>query len=411
MGRKSKRIKWLTAMFCIAFLFLLSRLVQLQILDADELSGMAAGSRARFFPGEVGARGEISDRNGLSLIDSGLQPAAVVFSSMIEDKAAVVESLSGICGLPQAVVDNMLTGQGPSLVPNLSVEEAENIADLNLRGVYVVPVKVRYGPESLARHLVGHVNSLDAAALKAAQGEAGGSGETTSNPDYISDAVGVKGIEAVYEDVLRGGEPEFFLSLVQDARGDIIPGLSFEKVVNRPVAPRGRVTLTIDRRLQEKVETVMDARVKRGAVVVMDVHTGDILAMASRPNYNQNFISEYLDAGPDLGHFNNKALEYYHPGSVFKILIAAAALEEGLVSPDELFFCTGNYVFESGLTIGCWVEEGHGALLFRDGLAHSCNPVFIETALRLGRSKILDYAEEFGLKTPQVVGYPVPAFN
>ena len=195
----------------------------------------------------------------------------------------------------------------------------EAVQELGIYGVSPVKIKVRFGTGSLARHVVGHVNSIDSDTWTMINQQ----NENSPTKEYsINDLIGVKGIEAEYEDYLHGSDPEFFLSAVMDARGNVIPGLSFDRVHSDGGAvKRNNIFLTIDKELQKKVEEVMDNHIEKGAVVVIEVATGDILAAASRPNYNQNIIADSMVSGDKS--FNNRAFEFFHPGSVFKILLAS----------------------------------------------------------------------------------------
>jgi len=410
-GIRYRRLFILMEIFSIAFLLLLLKLMQLQLLSGDNLAVKAVQSRMRYISGEDYPRGEILDRNGVFLTDTKAVPALVLFPSMVENKGELIDTLSKILNIPEGVIRGKLSRNTYSFIPNLTPAQVEKIRALNGKGAYVLLLKARYGPESLARHVIGHVNSVDPETWELFHGK---SAQGDKEAYDITDTIGVKGIEAIYENYLRCRDPEFYWLATVDGRGKIIPGLSFNEVVAREKTDRNSIVLTIDRGLQKKVEQVMDGMIPRGAVVVMDVLNGDILAIASRPNYDQNLIGAYIKPGPgdEKKVFNNRALEHYHPGSVFKILIALAALEEGLVSMDETFFCSGKYVFASGLTINCWDQDGHGEITFGKSLAYSCNSVFIEVALRLGRDKILEYAEKFNLKVDRgVIGYPVDKYT
>lgn len=141
----------------------------------------------------------------------------------------------------------------------------------------------------------------------------------------------------------------------------------------------------------------MDRCVAKGAVVVLDPLTGEILAMASRPHYSQANVGMYL--GDEDAPFVNRALRPFPPGSVFKVVIAAAALEEGLAG--SIWHCDG-YVEVDGLTFGCYMrnEGGHGTLDLGEALAQSCNVAFIEMASQMGPGVLLDCASRLELGTP-----------
>ena len=407
MAVYSRRIKLVLAMLAVTVFVLLGRVAFLQLHNNQQLASLASQKQGKLLSGEDTPRGNILDRKGESLTDSNVEPALIVFPSMLRNPEKAAQALARVLEVSPKAVSAMLANKSYTYFSGITAEQEQSAAALELYGVYPAAVKARYGADSLARHVVGHINSIDPSAWALLQGKK----QETGNAYDINDAIGVKGIEAEYEDYLHASDPEFFLSSVMDARGNVIPGLSFKEVVAKAGGQkRNSVCLTLDRGLQEKVEEVMDrSSIEKGAVVVAEVATGDILASASRPNYNQNLIADSVIASDNA--FNNSAFEFYNPGSVFKILITAAALEEGLVTLNEGFFCNGSYTLNTGLTIDCWDTEGHGLESFVDGFANSCNPVFIQVALRLGREKILEYGKLFGLAEAQLIGYPAPSFK
>ncbi|NLO90275.1 MAG: hypothetical protein GX088_08160 [Clostridia bacterium] len=379
-------------------------------MGSKSLAVKAQEGRLRLISGEDFPRGDILDRNGVSLTDSKIMPALMVFPSMIKDKEGFSFSTAQILGISADLLKKRLSNKNEYLIfPNLTNSQIEKIKSLNFEGAFIVPLKTRYGPNSLSRHFVGHVNSIDLETWKAFQNK------TNLEKKYkINDFIGVKGMEVVYEKYLRVEKPLFYWIVTVDARGRVIPGLSFNKITGYEKAPRPSVVTTLDFKLQKEVERIMDQKIPRGAVVVMDVFNGDILAAASRPNYDQNNIVEYvaLEEKNNNNPFINRAYEHYYPGSIFKILIATAAIEEKIVDPDELFTCSGEYVLNPQHIIGCWKEEGHGPLTFEEGFAHSCNPVFVDIALSLGREKLLEYGEKFGLiYDDALIGYPKSRFK
>jgi len=162
---------------------------------------------------------------------------------------------------------------------------------------------------------------------------------------------------------------------------------------------------TLDADIQQAVENALDgAHVQNGAAVVLDVRSGDILALASRPQYNPDpkEIGRYLNGRPEA--LLDQGTGLFAPGSLFKVVVAAAALAEGVVTPETTFYCQG----EKDRPVRCWFTPGHGAISFEEAFAQSCNPVFVQAALALGAEKLIAYARLFGLDNQQIAGYPVP---
>ncbi|KUK11058.1 MAG: Peptidoglycan glycosyltransferase [Clostridia bacterium 41_269] len=409
MGLKRGRLIFLLVIFNLILILLLFRLVELQIFGGKSLAIKAQESRFRLISGEDYPRGQILDRNGISLTDSGIRPALIIFPYMIKEKDEFSSLISKILGVSKDLLKDSLNKKKYLIIPNLSNEQIKKIKNLNLEGTLIISFKTRYGPNSLSRHLVGHINSIDLETWKTIQNK------TFFKKEYnINDFIGVKGIEVLYEKYLRLEDPLFYWIVTVDARERIIPGLSFKRIAGYQKAGRPSVVTTLDFQIQKKVEEIMDQMVPHGAVVVMDVLNGDIIALASRPNYDQNNLAECLEVRkkPDNDPFINRAFEHYYPGSIFKVLIAAAAIEEKIVNPEDIFSCSGEYVLNPQLKIGCWKNEGHGEITFKEGFAQSCNSVFVDTALHLGRKKILEYAEKFNLVYDgALIGYPRSRFK
>ncbi|WP_366922551.1 penicillin-binding protein 2 [Metallumcola ferriviriculae] len=400
-----RRLNVVFSILILVGLFLAGRLILIQLVDGDGLSQQAALMQQRYIRNEPVPRGDVLDRNLTSLTDTRTGLALMVFPNLLKNMDLVSQEIRSVFGEIYNI-DQLTAAENweePVVLNTFtSFEKVAKIQDLNLPGVFIVPLTIRYGPDSLARHLVGHLTS-------GKEGSAPVFGQTGSMSKQKPDYTGSSGIEKRYDPELSYGESSSLWSLFFDARGNLVPGLSFDKVERKQQSERYSVVLTVDGNLQAEVESIMDKTVAQGAVVVMDAGTGAVLAAASRPNYRQDRVGQVLDA--EGAPLLNRIFNSYYPGSIFKIVVAAAALEEGLVSPQEIFNCTGNYQFDSGLEIPCWNTDGHGELTFAEALGFSCNPTFIEVALRLGRSKLLEYARAFGLEKELVTGYALPGYN
>ncbi len=208
-------------------------------------------------------------------------------------------------------------------------------------------------------------------------------------------------IEASYDWALGGGDAREVVRLMCDARGQEIPGLGARRLALGQAV--GWVRLAVDSGLQARVEEVMDSRAPgmAGAVVAMDPWTGQVLAMASRPMYNLNDVASSL-AMPNAPMIN-RAVRPYYPGSIFKVVIAAAALSTGARTLDSVYTDTGS-IEAGGHTFGCHARErgGHGDITFQDALIHSCNTSFIDAAMQLGAQPILDFGRALGIGDPDV---------
>jgi len=349
-----------------------ARLYALQIMRHHELGSRAEGQYGRRTP-LTARRGTIYDRSGRALVIS--REAASVFAhpGSVEDHAGTAARLAQTLGLPGREIRAKLRTDQPFvwIARQVDPERAEAVAKLNLPGVGLVPEGKRYYPKKhLAAHLVGFVGV---------------------------DERGLEGLELAYDHLLTGG-PRSFSSLV-DARGRIVFRESEE---SRPGAD---LFLTIDEVIQHVAERELEAAVRRwgaraGTVVAMDPATGEILALANAPDFDPN---AFASAPPALRR--NRALtDPYEPGSAFKLVLAAAALEEGLVRPDDLFYGEEGVIEVAGVKIRD--HERHGWMTFRDVMAFSSNVGAVKVGMKVGKDRFYNYITGFGFGGPTGVDLP-----
>lgn len=396
---RRKRIAVLMCFFLTLYLGLMMKIGYCQLIKGPDLARQAANMRSQEVALKEYARGAILDRNNQSLTDSVLSRALYCFlpelqSSRIDGAVAsstrnsseeIGRALADL--LPErdagliikALADGVKDGSGLiKIADDLNQNEIEVLRQANWSGLIVAPVYKRYRQDGFMVHTLGYIG----------QGK---------------NARGQAGLEKKYEEILAGNSPEQELVTIVDARGQPIPGLMF-KLRNEQDHTGGKIMLTIDRRVQEIVEKAMSG-VERGAVVVMDVESREVLALASRPVFNPyDDISRIIALDP-RSPLINRALTRYYPGSLFKIFIAAAAVEEGLVSETDRFYCSGSYHFNSGVSISCLKKEGHGDISFREAFQLSCNPAFIELGQKIGRDRLLKYVDAFHLTDETLIGY------
>lgn len=217
------------------------------------------------------------------------------------------------------------------------------------------------GSARLARHLIGYTDSSGA---------------------------GISGIEKTLDDDIRyfGGESKHSL---KDAGGNKISAF---KAINATAENKNFIKLTLDYHIQQIAENALDKYGITGAAVILDTGTFDVLAMASRPNYNYENIEKYLSS--DGSELLNRAVSPYNAGSIFKIVTMASALEKG--SCPDVFRCSGSLVFDN-LVFPCHISSGHGALTANDAFALSCNCSFYQLGISLGSEEICRFARKFGL--------------
>ncbi|MDU2198328.1 MAG: penicillin-binding transpeptidase domain-containing protein, partial [Peptostreptococcaceae bacterium] len=317
----------------------------------------------------------------------------------VKDKKDVAEKLASILGKEEEEVSKLVNKKNTALVRIqrwIDDETATKIRDLSLSGIWVAEDNQRYYPYgNFAAYVLGHT---------------------------AADSTGIAGIEMQYNSKLQGKAGKLIVST--DASGREIPQGS--ETYYEPVQGNGLV-LTIDEVIQHYAEKAIEKAyevtgAKRVNVIAMDPKTGDILAMASKPDYDPNdsrtaiypyyqeLLEEYSDKEKINGYYamwrNPLINDTYEPGSTFKLITSSASVEEGVVSDKDKFVCTGS-VTVGGRKIKCWRHyRPHGEQTFAQGVQNSCNPVFVELSNRLGVSKFYDYIEAFGFKSKTGIDLP-----
>lgn len=387
--------------FVFLFFGLGTHLAYIQIVTGPELSYDALTQQTQTVPLEIPPRGQILDRNLKPLVSYRESYRLVVFPAAIGDIEKTAGIISGILNLSYAETESYLKGR-PVIIPvDLDKTQVNFFKEKQISGVVAVKVKVRDRLQELASHTLGYIGI-----------EKG-----------INNWSGKSGLELLYDDFLRGEVPESRIRIHLDGKGKYISGLKYTFEKNLSDKGRKNVVLTINREIQQVVEQSVDkAGIRDGAVVVMDVYSGDIVAMTSRPGYwldnRENRARDILNNVYTEGavyvpndvynhsklpgrSFVNHSLSQYQPGSVFKVLVAAAALQEAAVHSNSLFLCKG----DKDEIVKCNQEKGHGILNFAQAVAVSCNPTFARVGIKLGAPKLMDYAKRFGLGQTEIIGY------
>ena len=208
------------------------------------------------------------------------------------------------------------------------------------------------------------------------------------------DGKGMTGLMGTYDEYLsETTASSVSVRYEADATGAVMDGGFFALSDDRYNENDG-MTLTIDEKIQKITEDLCDETLDRGAVVVTDPQSGEILALCSRPSYLPSEVASYLDS--DRGELLNRALSGFTPGSVFKTAVAATALEENPASLSRTYTCKG-FIDVGGTVIHCHNRNGHGTLTLREAFAQSCNPYFIDLGLSLGKEAIESTAYKMGL--------------
>lgn len=405
-----RRLFMLLLLFAAGFLALLVRLFWLQLGPAPgraaEASWAAQAVRQR---GDTlvldDGRGRFLDRQGAPL--TGVPVTAVAAFPVRETdgrpRHEETERLAAALGADPRQLAGWLAklrepafwtgGNDDGRAVAIGEAQAEAVRRLGLPGIWPLPRVERYAADLAPLHAIGYV-SQHPERLRDLYGERLGRRRLA-----LSEPLGGSGLERSFDRLLHGAGPTLAVRHRDAARRDMA-GLGV-----RVVGPAGgafplRVRTTIDRGVQREAERAMErAGVRAGAIVVLDAENADILAMVSRPAFDPAHIGR---PGTDE---RNHALTGYPPGSVFKAVTLAAALESGAVRRGERFRCDGKY---GRYGLRCWREEGHGVLTLEEAFAQSCNVAFAALAERLDPRALADTAERLGLA--RRIGWHVPRF-
>lgn len=408
-----RRLRWFVAAVAVAFLVLVGRLWQLQVVRGERYFQASTDNfiKEHRIPA---VRGLIKDRRGVTLVDN--RPSFIVTITPRYFTAEARERLIRLFGLGRdevAALDAKLEkarggARYRSIVAfeDISRDRLALIeqARAELPGVDVEDVPHRdylYG--TLGAHVLGYMNQVGASELEARRHEGYDEG------DYI----GRYGIEKQWENYLRGkkGHEAF----VVDARGrrkatkeaeELLATMRGERVV--PPVPGHNVVLTIDVELQRIAERALRNH-PAGGIAVVDVRTGKILALVSKPAFDPNVMTGHLsraeeaqlNADPYKPFLDKTLRQHYYPGSTYKFVTALAGLEDAAVSPDDRVTCRGWHELGKR-TFRC--TKAHGAVNLYEAMAQSCNVYFWQLAERVGMDKIGKVARDFGFGAPTGLG-------
>lgn len=366
-----RRILIIFGIFFLVFGGFLVRLTIIQVFGHMKYSRLAATQRQGPLLTNI-LRGGFYDRNGKML------RGTVRSWYLLIEKASAARSGQIIAGLK------------PFMAGNFAAEYSKN----KERAFWIFP-------KPLNNHQIDRISALDYPECKIVANvlrQDHYQGIAWHLLGIADQERGLSGLEYLYQPLLYNEATSGALFTLNDGKQRFFPGLGL-RTQSKP-NPVG-VVLTIDRRIQQIAERVMDHRAISGAVVVLDAGSGEILAMASRPRLN-SFDEKSFSR---VDHpFVNRAVSAYHPGSIFKLVILSAGLDSDQLKPDEYFEDRGFYQIGDKKWLCTTSRNGHGVISVKDALAYSCNPVFIEITMRLKPQFILEYADKFGLGQPCNIG-------
>lgn len=378
-GFERWRLPALGGVLGLWMLLVVGRLVHLQVYQADDLRERAEQQQHRMLKTPP-CRGKILDRNGRELATS-LKAASVYVApkNVRREDLAKADQLAAALGLDRDLVLKKLTGSSvfAALKRRVTPEEAKAVQNLDIHGIELVTEMQRHYPQGLVGSaVVGFVGV---------------------NGDEVEER-GQAGVERAFETHLAGKPGRVIVE--QDARRKVFNVLEESPEVGQSLI------LTLDIRIQFEVERILNDALreqggKGGAIAVMKPSTGEVLALAS--SFGDPLHEPPKDAEALLRRYRNRAaMDHYEPGSVFKIVTYAGALEEKLLTRQQKIDCQGGAIQMNGHTI---LDGGrYGALTAEEAFAKSSNVAAIKTGLRLGRDRLLRYVERFGFGRPTDVG-------
>lgn len=386
-----KKIVALMLMITIVMAALFGRLIYLMVFRSVYYEKIAQDLHERERSIKA-ARGKIVDRNGIVLADNKSVCTISVIHSQIEDPERVIEVLQKELELPEETIRKRVEKNSSieRIKTNVPKETGDAILAYDLAGVKVDEDYRRYYPyDSLASKVIGFTGG---------------------------DNQGIVGLEVRYDEWLAGTDGKI-LTMTNASGGEL------EQEGERREEPQtgNQLTISLDYNLQsyceQAAQTVLQEKAADGVrIILMNPQNGEILAMVNEPEYNLN---EPFTLNTDVSGISDKEKQNllnqmwrnpsindtYEPGSTFKIITTAAALEQHVLSVSDRFYCPGYKIVEDR-RIRCHKTTGHGAEDFTQGIMNSCNPVFIELGLRLGADDFYHYFEQFGLLSKTGIDLP-----
>ncbi len=398
-----RRVMVMAGIAITALLLIVCQLWYLQVLEGGRFQEASDKNRIRVRP-IAAPRGILFDRKGLPLVDN--RPAftlSLIPRELERDpvkRDATLGRLAALLQIPFAELQEAVTKVSPdSILPvrvrrGLSMDDVARVEEwkIELPGVIVEVEPQRAYPNSrFAAHLLGYVREANDEQLKQGRYRRG-------------DMVGQSGLERLLDEFLRGKDGGERIEV------DAV-GRQMRMIQSTEPHPGAQVVTTIDRRIQEAAEKAMEGHA--GAVVVMDPRNGDVLAMVSTPAFEIDRFTGTIDRNawlrviqdPDHPLLNRTIQTQYAPGSVFKIVVAAAGLQEGTIVPTDRTHCTGEFHLGEW-TFKDWKAGGHGSVDLLGAIRESCNVFFYEKGLKVGGPVIAKYASAFGLGEATQIDLP-----
>lgn len=402
--RLTARLRWLRVAVLVAFGLLAGGFWFLQVVQFGKFREMAENNHQRTLAVRA-PRGVVYDRNGHVLVDNRSAFNISIVREHTSDLDRTVRLLAEVTGVDEAQIRETVdrhrrepTYRPIVVLPDATLAQVAAVTarrlDFELPDVVVQEVPTRqYPADSLAAHLIGYVGEASDQQM-AVEGVPAGT------------IVGQFGIERVYNQTLMGGD---------GARRVVVNSMGREirAIEEIPSVEGRRIKLSLNYEMQRAAEEAFKAHGYWGAAVVLDPRNGDVLTMTSLPAFDPNAFAAGIDRQAwsalntdPLRPLQNRAIQgRYSPGSTFKIVVATAALEEGVVTPEHRVYCPGGATFY-GRYFRCHLAGGHGYVDMRHALEKSCNVYFYTLGNMLGVDRLHAYAEKMGIAGKSLIDLP-----
>ncbi|MEK9627644.1 MAG: penicillin-binding protein 2 [Nitrospinota bacterium] len=398
-----KKIRIFAILIIVAFLCLSMRIWYLQILKWQYLTGLSENNRVRMVSLPA-YRGTIKDRNGETLVS--IRPSFNLYITP-EDAGNPDSSLNFLekkisfeRKKLKTKIKREKSFKDVLIKADISREEVAFVEEnyMRLPGIKIKAEPLRnYVYKHLMSHTLGYLGEISKSKLK----------KSESSFYSQGDFVGKSGLENVFESTLRGKKG------YKEVEADV-SGRELKTLRKLPSESGNNLVLTLDVRVQEELEKAMVStpeKIMNGSVVVMKVQTGEILAITSKPSFDPNEFAAGITPEnwqklirDEMHPLQNRSIHsQYPPGSTYKIAVAYAALEEGVIDPETTIYCPGHFKLGRG-RYRCWKKRGHGKVNLHDALVQSCDVFFYTVGHRLGINTLAHYAKKFGLGLPTGLG-------
>ncbi len=378
-----RRIHSIFFIFIIGYLVLVYRTADIQIINSDLYKEKVKSQNTRKINLNTG-RGTIYDRNNKPLTDNQIFKVIVVAKEEILNDSKIKDLVDKATQDSNGEIKKDVQYNILDSVVEIKVKDIDYSTEKLLKenGVIVEEKKLRYSSDGLLSHTIGYINSVD--------------------------KIGQYGIEKSMEDLLNNSHEEYISVFKAGQAGNegnknigILRGTI--QTIDKNNDDR-HIKLSIDKDIQKIVENIADKEENPSAILVSSVDTGEILAISSRPNFNQNDLSQYITSKD--GETMNRAIQVNYPiGSIFKMVVLYAALENNIIDENYTYDCSGNIsIGKNNEILNCNKLDGHGVQTLQETFSNSCNPAFLDIAMKVGKEDIIESAKKLKLSQKVDIG-------